>query len=91
MNSLFSAQQRGEWISLTKFLYGYDLFFDYLTSEDFHVRPQSLMLFHQCSSTIRFLVYSDFRLGASTLSSKNDRLRTDLKHPPGKLFQNPNS
>ena len=39
-----------------------------------HIRPQWLILFHQCSST--------------TFSSKNDPLETNLKPPPMKLFQN---
>ena len=43
----------------------------------FHIRPQWLILFHRCSS--------------ATPASKNGRFETNLKPPPMKLFQNPNS
>ena len=42
-----------------------------------HIRSQSFILLHRCGST--------------TPSSKNKSLETNLKPPPMKLFQNPNS
>ena len=42
-----------------------------------HIRPHWLILFHRCGST--------------TPSSKKAPLETNLKPPPMKLFQNPDS